>query len=260
VLVYPSLVQGAEAPAALVAALALAARRDEVDLLILARGGGSLEDLWAFDDERVVRAVAASPIPLLCGVGHETDVTLADFAADLRAPTPTAAAELAAPAQADALRQLGVLAARAQRRVHGRLEAQAQRLDQRALQLARPAQLLAHHAQRLAALDVRRRQALRDAVQRAPQSLRQLALRLLHAQQRQRREAQATLQALQLRLQALDPKRVLGRGYAWVTDAQQRPIVSVRGLHAGQAIVAVWRDGSAQATVDGVQADPDDVA
>src|SRR5439155_11685791 len=128
-IVYPSPVQGAEAPDCLVDALALAARRAEVDTLLLCRGGGSLEDLWSFNDERVVRAVVASPIPVICGVGHETDVSLCDFAADVRAATPTAAAELVAPAARDCLGELQGLAGALQRRLRGALDTQQQRID-----------------------------------------------------------------------------------------------------------------------------------
>jgi exodeoxyribonuclease VII large subunit len=110
VVVYPCLVQGPEAPAQIVRAIGQANARQEVDVLIVCRGGGSLEDLWAFNDEAVVRAVAGSRLPVVCGVGHETDTSLAELAADLRAPTPTAAAELATPLRSDALARLQALA------------------------------------------------------------------------------------------------------------------------------------------------------
>ncbi|MDE2455419.1 MAG: exodeoxyribonuclease VII large subunit, partial [Burkholderiales bacterium] len=135
VVVYPSPVQGADAPGALAAAIASANLRAEVDTLLLVRGGGSLEDLWAFNDERVVRAVAQSRIPVVCGVGHETDVTLADLAADLRAPTPTAAAELAAPARDEWIAALDARAAALQALLARTLERQAQRLDRLGLRL-----------------------------------------------------------------------------------------------------------------------------
>ena len=255
VIVYPSLVQGAEAPPALAAALALAARRREVDTLILARGGGSLEDLWSFNDERVVRAVAGSPIPIVCGVGHETDVTLADFAADLRAPTPTAAAELAAPVRDDALAQLDVLAQRARRHLRRRLDSEAQRLDQRALQLARPAQTLARRAQQLQALDARRSQAMRGAMRQAADELPRLVDRLRRAQAGVRAHAGLRLSVLAGRLEALDPGRVLSRGYAWITDDSGRAVVSARAVEVGQTLVTVWRDGRALTEVTRVEHD-----
>jgi exodeoxyribonuclease VII large subunit len=255
VIVYPSLVQGAEAPPALAAALARAAQRREVDTLILARGGGSLEDLWSFNDERVVRAVAGSPIPIVCGVGHETDVTLADFAADLRAPTPTAAAELAAPVRDDALAQLDVLAQRARRHLRRRLDSEAQRLDQRALQLARPAQTLARRAQQLQALDARRSQAMRGAMRQAADELPRLADRLRRAQAGVRAHAGLRLSVLAGRLEALDPGRVLSRGYAWITDDSGRAVVSARAVEVGQTLVTVWRDGRALTEVTRVEHD-----
>jgi exodeoxyribonuclease VII large subunit len=256
VVVYPTLVQGAEAPAALVAALALAGRRREVDTLVLARGGGSLEDLWAFNDERVVRAVAASPIPVVCGVGHETDVTLADFAADLRAPTPTAAAELAVPVRDALLADLEGFARRAHRCLHQRLDREAQRLDQRALQLARPGQALARHSQQLQALDARRRQALRTALQRAGEALPCLSERLRRARVGALAQASLRLSVLAGRLSALDPGRVLSRGYAWVTDVDGRAVTSVQSIEVGQTLVTVWRDGRARTEVGSIEPDP----
>ncbi len=256
VVVYPSAVQGAEAPPQLVAALATAARRAEVDALLLVRGGGSLEDLWAFNDERLVRAIAASPLPVVCGVGHETDVTLADLVADLRAPTPTAAAELAAPAQAEALAQL---AARADGLVHGverLLQRQAQRVDALALRLGSPARRIAGERQALEARAQRLARAPLASLQREHDRLLRLAE---HAQQAQRLRLGAEplrLAAVAARLEAQDPRRVLQRGYAWVEDEAGRPVVSAAALAAGQRVRATWADGRAAVQVLDVEARP----
>jgi exodeoxyribonuclease VII large subunit len=227
VVIYPCLVQGAEAPASISAALALAAQRDEAQTLLLVRGGGSLEDLWAFNDERVVRAIAASPMPVVCGVGHETDITLADLVADLRAPTPTAAAELAAPAQADLLAELEQLARGLTRGMQRALQNHAQHLDRHTLRLAQPARSLAAQQQTL-------------------QSQAQRLLRALYVRLQQE---PLRLQAAEQRLAAQDPARVLQRGYAWVQDQQGRPVLSSRMLRVGQAVRAVWADGAASAEV-----------
>jgi exodeoxyribonuclease VII large subunit len=251
VIVYPSLVQGSDAPAALLLALTAAAQRHEVDVLIVARGGGSIEDLWAFNDERVVRALAALPMPVVSGVGHETDVTLCDFAADLRAATPTAAAELVAPEREALLSALAQTARHLQRSVTRRLEAQAQRLDRLALQLARPGQAVSRAQQQLQALAHRRerawsrvREAHAAAAARQRDRLQRAATARLHAEQ-------SRLAALGGRLGALDPTRVLARGYAFVLDEQQRAVVSAQAVSPGQPLSLRWHDGQASVRVVG---------
>lgn len=249
VFIYPSLVQGDQAPAALVQALRLANARAEVDALLLCRGGGSLEDLWAFNDERVVRAVAESDLPVICGVGHETDVTLSDLAADLRAPTPTAAAELAAPAQAGELERLRMLAAALSRRVDQRLDNLAQRLDRAALRLARPSDALARQRRLLDLLAQRRGQALPRVLERQTSRIEQLEQRRRRALQVNLQAQQRRVEALQARLQALDPRRVLARGFVWLDDGNGRALSSVGQLELGGQVHAVLVDGEAQLQV-----------
>jgi exodeoxyribonuclease VII large subunit len=256
--IYPSPVQGADAPAALVAALQLAAARREVDTLLLVRGGGALEDLWAFNDERVVRAVAACPLPVVCGVGHESDITLADLAADLRAPTPTAAAELATPSRDELSAELDALARAAQQAVGRRLDQQAQRLDTLALRLGRPARSLAAQRQALEGLAQRWQSLLARRIERAGNELEQRRGRLVQAAALQLERRAQRLALAGDRLQALDPARVLQRGYAWVEGADARPIVAARALAAGQVVRAVWADGSARAEVLDIRLDGSD--
>lgn len=256
VVIYPSAVQGADAPLALVAALQRAAQRAEVQTLLLVRGGGSLEDLWAFNDERVVRAVAACPIPVICGVGHETDITLADLAADLRAPTPTAAAELAAPSRAELLQLLQSQHALLRRSAERALRQQAQRLDTAALRLGRPAAVVHAQTQKLMQLQARLRRALelRQALEQQQPALRQA--RLARAVQVALQAQQQALAVVGQRLSSLDPARVLQRGYAWVEDQGGRPVVSAATLAIGQTVRAVWADGHALAEVREVQTLP----
>ncbi len=252
VLVYPSVVQGSEAPASLCAALALAAQRNEVDSLILCRGGGSLEDLWAFNDDRVVRAIRGMPMPLICGVGHETDVTLADFAADLRAPTPTAAAELAAPDTQSCLHSLRVIAALLQRRAHDLLDGRAQRLDILSLRLIRPAEAMRRRAQRLDLLAHRLLAATRRAVARRRTHAAHLQDRLVRATTVSTSMRVQRLTSLDARLRALDPQHVLARGYAWLSDAKGQPVLGVAGLELGATLQARLADGTASMAVTGI--------
>jgi len=234
VVVYPSLVQGAEAPASLVDALQQAWKRAEVDTLLLVRGGGSLEDLWSFNDEKVVRAVAQSPIPLICGVGHETDVTLCDLAADLRAPTPTAAAEMAMASRADRLAQWMALRQHMQTACNRAIDAAYQSLDRLAHRAGRPGALLQVQVQRLHSLQGRSVRGLRVRTQA---------------------EA-ARLASVARSLAAAHPQHILQRGYAWIEDDQGVAVSSVGTLVPGQGMVAVLADGRAHATVNGITPGP----
>jgi len=254
VVVYPSLVQGAEAAAELLQALSAAARRHEVDVLVVARGGGAIEDLWAFNDERVVRAVAAMPMPVVSGVGHETDVTLCDFAADLRAATPTAAAELIAPEREALLAALHQSVRRLQRGVGRRLETQDQRIDRLALRLLRPGQAVQQARQQLQGLSMRQRHVVRATLEARRLAQPQLRQRLRQALAARLQGQQARVGALAGRLAALDPSRVLARGYAFVFDEHRRAVVSARALVAGQALALQWSDGQAAVRVQGIVA------
>lgn len=257
VVLYPSLVQGDAAPAALCAAIEQASRRAEVEVLIVCRGGGSLEDLWAFNDERVVRAIAACALPVVCGVGHETDVTLSDLAADLRAPTPTAAAELAAPRTQDGLDVLAALAALLSRRIGNTLDAHAQRLDRSAQRLARPDVRLREHAQRLGLLAHRLAGHLPREVSLRRTRLMQVDVDLRRASARQLTTGEERLDALAARLNALAPERVLARGYAWLIDeASGRAVTSVGQLEVGSRLQAALADGVANAVVTGLPGAP----
>lgn len=255
-IVYPSLVQGSEAPAALVAAIEMAGRRREVDTLLLCRGGGSIEDLWAFNDERVVRAIAACPVPVVSGVGHETDTTLSDFVADMRAPTPTAAAELCAPSLADSLSVLDAAAAAMRRRMRRALDTEAQRLDTLAMRSLRPVDAVRRQAQVLNLWALRLASAAQRLVAARAQGLQLSGARFQRAGFTSIQAAAQRLDRLEARLQGLDPAVVLKRGYAWVSDDGGRPLVSASQLRIGQSVRAVLSDGVAVAQVTAVTKTP----
>ncbi len=250
--IYASLVQGDQAPEALVAAIARAGVRREVDTLLICRGGGSMQDLWAFNDERVVRAVVASPIPVISGVGHETDVTLVDFAADLRAPTPTAAAELCARSTRDAQADLTRAAVAMRRRMHQAIDTQAQRADRVAVKLLRPAEALRRqaavldmHAHRLAA-------AAQRVLTAARQNLQGRATGLQRANQHSLQVAGRQLDRLGERLCGLDPEGVLRRGYALIQTQAAALVVDPKQLTAGQDLKVTLAHGTVGLRVERV--------
>lgn len=261
VVLYPSAVQGESAVPALLAALETAWQRDECDLLIIGRGGGSLEDLWCFNDERVVRAIASSPIPIVSAVGHETDVTLADFAADLRAPTPSAAAELVSRDQQQQLHRLTQLIQRLKQaillqqqrevlrwqRQHSRLAAQnpqyqlqqkIQRQDELQWRLERVIKQQFDNASRNYAEQTQRLQQASPA--RHLSTLKQqhefLQQRLLKAIQNRQQTNQQQLAQLSGQLQALSPLQVLARGYSVTTNMSGKLIHEASQVTPGEQL------------------------
>jgi exodeoxyribonuclease VII large subunit len=271
VIVYPAPVQGAGAGERIAAMLHSASRRAEVDTLLLVRGGGSIEDLWAFNEEAVARAIRASGIPVIVGVGHESDFTIADFAADLRAPTPTAAAELVAPERDALLAAIDERLAALRRRLELAIGSRQQRLDyaQRgfaapraplrgmdarihalAARLARATEqrtavgrtILDDHARRLARVQpsivqrVARLAAIRNLVEAA--SRKGMHLRQQHCGE------------LSARLQSLDPAAVLARGFAIAFAPDGRSVRDASQLAVGDALRLRFARGGASARVD----------
>ena len=267
VVIVPALVQGAQAPQSIVQALSklyqlaqsgqalkgdLASKKAPqpvIDTILLVRGGGSLEDLWAFNDEQVARTIVQSPVPLICGVGHETDFTIADFCADLRAPTPTAAAELVTQPREVWLGALELMQDRLDNAVQRLLDRQAQRLDIAAQRLGRPSEQLARNHLQLARQAQRLRHAMLLKVQRIAQNQQALEANLPSILQRSLEQQRQKLDRMDLRLQLLDPRLVLQRGYALLTDDQGKPVTQVKQAAPGAALRAQLSDGSVDLVV-----------
>lgn len=263
VLVAPASVQGAAAPAELVSALTqlyAQAEQGRVDVILLVRGGGSIEDLWAFNDERLARTVVQSPVPVVSGVGHETDFTIADFVADLRAPTPTAAAELVAEARSVALGALAQLQSRLQEASQWQMDRHNQRLDLALGRLGRPSGLVARQQLALSAQAQRLRYAASHALNRRQRDLQQWHRDGPQSVQRGLQLRQQQLERAGLRLQLLDPALVLQRGYAWVSNERHEAVTGVQGLAPGQSLHLHFARGQADVSVTAVgerdQADP----
>jgi exodeoxyribonuclease VII large subunit len=261
VVLAPALVHGQTAAASMVRALQqlyVRAMGDEgqppLGLILLVRGGGSIEDLWPFNDEALARVLAASPVPTVSGVGHETDFTIADFVADVRAPTPTAAAEMAATARSVWLEGLSALDHRLQQAVQRQQDRQAQRLDSLAARLGRPLARLSRQREALEGLGHRLRSGLERQCTEQAHRLERLDARLQVQRERDLAQRRQRLEHAALRLSMLDPQRVLERGYAWLSDEQGQAVMQAKGLQPGQRLSATLADGVVPLTVRG--ADP----
>jgi exodeoxyribonuclease VII large subunit len=268
----PTAVQGREASGQIIRALQLADRQG-FDALILARGGGSLEDLWCFNEEAVARAVAACVTPIVSAVGHETDVSICDFVADVRAPTPSAAAELLAPDASELVQRLHSLQRRLIMRMHNRLERERLRLDGLSRRLRHPGERLRQHAQRLDDLEMRLARAFERQLnnrrerlarlhtrlagqhpERTLQLLRQrlgsLAERLPRAMREGLKQRRLQLQSQVQTLNAVSPLATLGRGYSILLDERGRAVRRAADTHTGQRLKARLGEGELDVRVE----------
>lgn len=278
VVIYPTAVQGVDAPAAIVRAIELANQRDECDVLIVGRGGGSLEDLWSFNDERVARAIFASRLPIVSAVGHETDVTIADFVADLRAPTPSAAAELVSRNQIELLRRLqsqqqrmemamDYYVAQQQRRftrLQHRLQQQHPQLRlarqqttliqlQRRLQEVVDQRLRLAHRQQDRLLQRLQSQQPQGRILRAQQQLQQWHYRLQQGMEKQINHSRQRFGTLAAQLEGVSPLATLARGFSVTTDAQGQVVKKTRQLHTGDLLRTRLDDGWVESQVTALQ-------
>jgi exodeoxyribonuclease VII large subunit len=279
-IIYPCQVQGETAAAQLRNMLSTAIRRNEVDVLIIGRGGGSIEDLWCFNDEALARAVADCPIPIVSAVGHEIDFALTDFVADVRAATPSAAAELVSPDQSQYLAALTQLQQRLSRAVRRQLTQQQPRLMQlqQRLQQLHPQRRLEQQQQRLDELQLRLQRRMQQHLQTARRQhsylqqslqhlspakaikqqqlqLQQLAKRLQQAQQQQLKYSSQQLARLSAQLHTVSPLATLARGYSISFDSQQQALTSSAQLKVGDAINTRLAQGSFNAVVTQVVKD-----
>ena len=277
VFIYPTQVQGSAAIGQIVAAITLANRRAEVDVLIVGRGGGSLEDLWCFNEEAVARAIAHSAIPVVSAVGHEVDVTISDFAADLRAPTPSAAAELVAPDRSARAQRLVHLKQRLVQAIsrrqtaarHGfallqkrldhqdpkrRLEQQSQRLDELSGRLQQLLNLRLHQGERrLANLELRLQARSPEKLLAAGKRRHQLAQERLHTLMNKRQDLAAhRLAMLSARLDGISPLATLGRGYSITRTPNGEVISRAAQVSPGQQLVTTLAEGSLRVRVEEV--------
>ena len=272
IVLYPTPVQGKGAHVQIVQAIQAANRRAECQILILCRGGGSIEDLWEFNEEAVARAIAASRIPIISGVGHETDFTIADFAADQRAATPTAAAELASPNRAELGQRLQALQQRLGYHLTRTLETRMQLLDHLAKRLTHPGQRLQHQNQQLTHLRQRLQRAARHRLDTQVWQLKQLNERLANAQpdlvplaqrcahfntrlalvmKNRLAEAHQTQARLAAHLQHLNPQAILQRGFSITRDAQGNIVRDSSALALGSHVDLSFAVGSANAQITG---------